>query len=304
LWIPTIVHIEPTLISDIFSFSLEQRKNGLKETTITTEVTKLKTMAKHCNLNNPEEIKLKLTELPWKNATKKAFVAIYSNYAQYKNILWKAPIYKVEERIPFIPTETEIDQLIGACHSKIAPILQLLKETGIRIGEAFLLKWIDLDIERKTLRITPEKNSNPRILPVSDKLLNMLSTFDRTRETILPKQKKAIRNRFTEQRNKAAEKLANPRIKNITFHTLRHWKGTMEYHKTKDVIHVKQVLGHKNIECTMIYINIEQAIFLSDTDEWISKISHSIEEEQQLIDAGFQLVRAINETTAIYKKRK
>jgi hypothetical protein len=33
-------------------------------------------------------------------------------------------------------------------------------------------------------------------------------------------------------------------------------------------------------------------------------VTHSIEEETKAIDAGFQLVRAINETTAIYKKRK
>ena len=106
------------------------------------------------------------------------------------------------------------------------------------------------------------------------------------------------------QRRRISEKLSNPRIKQITFHTLRHWKGTMEYHKTKEIMHVKSILGHKSINCTLIYINLENAIFLSNTDEWTSKVSHSLEEEQQLIDAGFILVRSVNETTAIYKKRK
>jgi hypothetical protein len=31
---------------------------------------------------------------------------------------------------------------------------------------------------------------------------------------------------------------------------------------------------------------------------------HNFKEESQLIEGGFQLVRSINETTAIYKKRK
>jgi hypothetical protein len=78
----------------------------------------------------------------------------------------------------------------------------------------------------------------------------------------------------------------------------------MEYHKTLDIIHVKKVLGHKTTRCTEIYINLESTLFLSTTDEWTSKVSHSLEEETKLIEAGFQLVRSVNETTAIYKKRK
>ena len=57
----------------------------------------------------------------------------------------------------------------------------------------------------------------------------------------------------------------------ITFHTARHWKGTMEYHKTKDIIHVKTVLGHKDIHNTMMYINLEQALFQAeDSSEYIT----------------------------------
>jgi hypothetical protein len=54
----------------------------------------------------------------------------------------------------------------------------------------------------------------------------------------------------------------------------------------------------------MIYINIEQALFLQETDEWTTIVTHNIKEETKAINAGFQLVRAVNETTAIYKKRK
>ena len=54
----------------------------------------------------------------------------------------------------------------------------------------------------------------------------------------------------------------------------------------------------------MVYINIEQALFLNTGDEWTTKVSHNIEEETKLINAGFELVRAINETTALYRKRK
>jgi hypothetical protein len=43
-------------------------------------------------------------------------------------------------------------------------------------------------------------------------------------------------------------------------------------------------------------------MFSNNVDEWITKVAHNLEEETQLINVGYQLVRSINETTAIYKK--
>ena len=38
----------------------------------------------------------------------------------------------------------------------------LLKETGMRCGEACdLLKWTEIDLEQRSVRITPEKGSTP-----------------------------------------------------------------------------------------------------------------------------------------------
>jgi site-specific recombinase XerD len=41
----------------------------------------------------------------------------------------------------------------------------------------------------------------------------------------------------------------------------RHWKATLEYHKTKDIFHVKNFLGHNSVRNTEIYMNIEHALF-------------------------------------------
>ena len=42
----------------------------------------------------------------------------------------------------------------------------------------------------------------------------------------------------------------------ITFKTFRHFKATMEYHRTKDIIHVMRLLGHKNIKNTLVYTQL------------------------------------------------
>jgi len=91
----------------------------------------------------------------------------------------------------------------------------------------------------------------------------------------------------------------NPRLLRISFHTLRHFKATIEYHKTKDILHAMRVLGHKNIKNTLIYT---QLVNFQD-DEYISKVAWTLEEGCKLVKAGFEYVTEI-EGGKIFRKRK
>lgn len=127
-----------------------------------------------------------------------------------------------------------------------AALLQSLKETGMRIGEAWNLKWIDIDFVNSTLSITPEKGSHARMFKASNKLLAMINLMPKKSAKIFGTYElRGYRSSFVKQRKRTARKLQNPRINQITFHTFRHWKATMEYHKTKDILHVMRLLGHK-----------------------------------------------------------
>lgn len=126
------------------------------------------------------------------------------------------------------------------------------KQTGSRCGEIWQTKWDDIDFESKVVITTPEKNSNPRVTHLSDKLLNMLNQLPKNNgENIFAFPKMRIDNHavtFQHQCKRIAKKIGNPRILKIHFHTLRHFKGTMLYHKTKDLLYVMQALGHNNIK--------------------------------------------------------
>ena len=104
---------------------------------------------------------------------------------------------------------------------------------------------------------------------------------------------------FVKERRKIAEKL-NQRMLKITFHTFRHWKATVEYHKTKDILRVMQILGHKNINNTLMYT---QLVNLNFKEKYVSKVAKTVKEACQLIEAGFEYVCDINETK-IFRKRK
>ncbi|NIU80859.1 tyrosine-type recombinase/integrase, partial [Candidatus Bathyarchaeota archaeon] len=92
-----------------------------------------------------------------------------------QGLSWDPPDYTPVQKLPFIPLEKEIDALVSGCGPKVATSLQLLKETGMRIGEAWKLEWTDIDTERRTITCEPEKHGKPRMFKVSPKLIAMLN---------------------------------------------------------------------------------------------------------------------------------
>jgi len=288
----------------IINYALYMKRNGSAKSTIKRTVEALTKLSKSSNLKEPEEVKTVLANQTWKDSSKKTISYILKAFYKYLKIPYEMPKYKIVRELPFIPTEEELDLLIASGKHTTATRLQILKDTGARIGELDFLEWTHIDTQRKTINIAGEKGSNSRILPISNKAITMLSYIERADNDVFKTKAEGFRKTFEQLRKRLAKKVNNPRLNKIHFHTFRHWKGTTEYHKTRDIYHVRNVLGHRNINNTLLYITLENALYQTTNDEWTSVVTHNINEETEAISTGFELVRAINETTAIYKKRK
>ena len=73
----------------------------------------------------------------------------------------------------------------------------------------------------------------------------------------------------------------------------------MEYHKTKDILHVKELLGHRSINNTLIYTHL----VTFESDEYHSATAKTVNEARQLVEAGFEYVCEIDSCT-LFRKRK
>ena len=128
----------------------------------------------------------------------------------------------------------------------------------------------------------------------------MLNLLPKTHEKVFGKlTSRTARNALAFSRKKAAFKLQNPRLLQIHFHTLRHWKATMEYHKTKDILHMMKTLGHKNIQTTLVYTQLVDF----EGDEYHSATASTVEEARKLIETGFVYVCS-HEGIMLFRKRK
>ena len=291
----------------IIEYAWWLKKDGKSDSTIRGRTKILQVLTKRgAILYDPESIKDAIAKQTWGNGRKNNAVDAYSSFLKMVGGKWEAPLYTTVRKLPFIPKETELDQLIAGCSKRMATFLQLLKETGARCGEIWWLNWTDIDFESKVVNITPEKNSNPRVVHLSAKLMEMLEHLPRAYgERVFSFPHMRVENHavtFQRQRKNIAFKLGNPRILKIHFHTFRYWKGTMLYHSHKDMYYVMQRLGHKNIKNTLLYVQLEEALFQGEC-EFISKVAKTEKEICALVEAGFEYVTEF-EGAKIFKKRK
>ena len=158
--------------SNLLQFSWQLQKDGSSNRTISNYSKFLEMLVRlGARLCDGESVKSTIAlQSTWSSSTKVAVVSAYRKYATMNNIQWNAPKYQAIHKLPFIPTEAEIDQLIAYCGKKTSTILQLLKETGMRIGEALSLNWTDINFESRILLLNnPEKHSNARQFKLSEK---------------------------------------------------------------------------------------------------------------------------------------
>jgi len=227
-------------------------------------------------------------------------VKAYNKFLEINGGTWTRPKVKQTRKLPFIPLERELDQLIGGAYRKLAAFLQLIKETGLRSGEAWRLEWTDIDFEARAIILNrPEKYGKPRLLKISSPLISMLNSLPRQADRIFPGDLNVFRRTFRRYKRRMGLKLQNPRLSRITFHTFRHWKATTEYHRTKDILHVMELLGHRDIKTTLIYTHLVNF----EGDDYHVKASTTLEEDKELLKTGFEYVTE-RDGVKIYRKRK
>jgi integrase len=277
----------------IVELCFHMQKQGYSSTTIRLNRSALNVLSNRgADLSNPESVKEVISKQKWSEARKRNVINAYTLYLKIQGLEWERPRCKVIRKFPFIPTEKEIDDLIAGCGKKSSTFLQVLKETAMRCGEAKRLEWTDIDFEKSIITLNlPEKGSNPRLWKVSQKLMSMLNNLPRDSESVFGNGPiTSMKTTFGKARKRLADKLQNPRLRRISFHTFRHWKATMLQHQTHDPLYVRDFLGHKELRNTEIYINIERTLFEPFSDEFTVKIAEKPEDLKSLLEVGFEYV--------------
>ena len=107
---------------------------------------------------------------------------------------------------------------------------------------------------------------------------------------------------YDQQKTALAKKLQNPRLKQIKFHTFRHFKASKEYAQTRNILHVKEMLGHRNTNSTLVYTHLVP--FDDDAENYYHATAKDDKEAGELIDQAWQFVCTTPQGVMMFRKAK
>jgi len=289
----------------ILNYLIHLKKKAWKDETIRITNWVLTHLSKHADLNNPPQVCEYINNLQRSNSYKYRLAQTYATFLKYQNIQFKTPSYPKQAKMIKIPTHEKLEMLISKAGKTMSAKLQLSLETGLRPVELCNLKVKDIDLNQRLVYPTTAKNGNPRTLKISNTLATLLQEHIirnklNQNDTLFKGNPVRYGKEYRETRNALAKKLNDPTIRTIRLYDFRHYFATNLYHKTKDILYVKQQMGHKRIDTTLIYT---QLLNLND-DEWTCKATTNTNEATQLIESGFEYVATTPDALMLFRKRK
>jgi integrase len=282
------------------------KKDGKADATIKYIGKALNVLAKNCDLDNLDSVKTFIANFDRKNGYKKNLCFAYDHYVKFHGLQWTRPKYFVSSKMPKIPQEAKINCIIANASKKLATAISMSRDTGLRPIELMSLRPRDVDLQKGAVYPETAKHGSARVLKLRNNTLNMLNKYLASRNIGLNDKLFGYWNSdiygkfFRVTRNRVAKKVCDESIKGIRLYDLRHFYATMTYHKTKDISFLKQQMGHRKIETTLIYTQLLQ--FEKD-DNYTCKVAQNVEQATELIENGFEYVTEMD-GLKLFRKRK
>lgn len=146
------------------------------------------------------------------------------------------------------------------------PMITTAYYTGLRRKEITNLKWHQVDLKNREIRVTDTKNGRERTVVVFDTVHKALNNWCKKSGNpkngyVFPSPKShedfdfALPGDYVSKVFKGYVKKAGLK-ESIHFHGLRHSCATFMIRKGFDVTLVKEMLGHRSIEVTMRYVSL------------------------------------------------
>ena len=280
------------------------KKNAYADSTISAVGKRLKYLQKHCLLSQPEIIKGFIAQKDCSNAYKESLIEAYDLFCRAHKIEWSKPFYDRYDRLPKIPSEQKLNMFIARASKSFALILSLMKDLGTRPIELTWLRVKDINLETGAVSITSAKHCVGRTIRVKSQTLLMLKSYILQKklgqnDRLFAIKSGSISEGFRRIRNKLADNIGDLSLKSIRLYDFRHFKASMEYHRTKDLLHVKRLLGHKDLRTTLRYTQLIDI----EGDEYHSATAKNLNEAKKLIEEGFEYVTEFD-GVKLFRKRK
>lgn len=180
------------------------------------------------------------------------------------------PSIKHEKKLPVVLSKQEVWAMLQKAKLlKHKILIGLLYGCGLRCMEVRSVQLKDLDFDRKQLKVVQGKGKKDRYVPLSEHLIRGLKKYieaEKPQDFLFNgKPNGSAGGDFDSRYSQRGVQWAVKEVakaagvqKEVHTHTLRHSYATHLLEDGMDIITLKNLLGHENIETTLDYLQIAQ----------------------------------------------
>lgn len=193
----------------------------------------------------------------------RSYLSSFFKWMTTEEIIQKNPVdslkpikYDEEVRLPF--SDVELDAMRMACSGKRdRAMLEMLVSTGVRLNELASMDIQDVNFPTLTVHVRHGKGGKERIVYMTSVAAKHLETYLRTRTDtdpalFLSRQHDRISRSGIWRAVKAIGKRAG--VEDVHPHRFRRTLATNLAKKGMDIQDIQKILGHSNINTTMVYV--------------------------------------------------
>lgn len=164
-------------------------------------------------------------------------------------------------KLPKVISKDHIQKMLsGISNLKHYTALAMIYGFGLRRSELINLRLSDIDSKSMVVNILDAKGKKDRTLPMSDKVYEMIKRYYKAykpEKFLFEGSKKGQKYSATSLQNVFHKHMDRVKPNNsYTLHCLRHSYATHLLDGGTDIYYVQQLLGHKNITTTEIYLHL------------------------------------------------
>jgi integrase len=171
------------------------------------------------------------------------------------NPVCKVKFFQEFNRGKRILTQPEEESLVRNATPYLQDIILFALNTGLRIGEIFILLWSNVDWEKGVLNVFAPKTGKIRVIPMNLETRRILETWVKGRRNEFIFYNYETGKPFVDLSAGLALACQKAGITGVTWHTLRHTFASRLLDRGVDIVTVKELLGHSTVLVTMRYLH-------------------------------------------------
>lgn len=172
------------------------------------------------------------------------------------------PRQRREVKLPVVLSQEEVKRLLDSITNiKHRTLFMVAYSAGLRVGELTALKMADIDSGRMQIRVVQAKGNKDRYTLLSVSALEQLRFYYRLyRPAVwLFETRKGVAISHRQVEHVFKQTLIKVGItKQASMHSLRHSFATHLMEQGVSLAIIKQLLGHKSLRTTSIYLHVQQ----------------------------------------------